>query len=87
MFGEVCNNLSHPIKWENETVFFDHELACTVSKTVFVLFSLIGVAGLIGNAMVVLGKSEIEFSHISHSIELVSVCSLVQLRLVFPCPI
>ena len=56
MFGEVCSNFTHTFKWDNETFAFDHELECTVSRTVFVLFSFIGVAGLVGNALVVLGN-------------------------------
>lgn len=56
MFGEVCSNFTHTFKWDNETYAFDHELECTVSRTVFVLFSFIGVAGLVGNALVVLGE-------------------------------
>jgi allatostatin A receptor len=56
MFGEVCSNFTHTFKWDNETYVFDHELECTVSRTVFVLFSFIGVAGLVGNALVVLGE-------------------------------
>lgn len=56
MFGEVCGNFTHSFKWENETYVFDHELECTVSKTVFVLFTLIGLAGLFGNSLVVLGE-------------------------------
>lgn len=59
MFGEVCGsvgNFTHTFKLENDTYVFDHELQCVVSKTVFVLFSLIGIAGLIGNALVVLGE-------------------------------
>lgn len=56
MFGEVCSNFTHTFKWDNETYAFDHELECTVSRTVLVLFSFIGVAGLVGNALVVLGE-------------------------------
>lgn len=56
MFGEVCTNITYNFHWENQTYAFDHELECTVSKTVFVLFSLIGLAGLVGNALVVLGE-------------------------------
>lgn len=56
MFGEVCSNFTHVFHYNNETYVFDHDLECTVSRTVFVLFTLIGVAGLIGNALVVLGK-------------------------------
>lgn len=56
MFGEVCSNFTHTFKWDNETYAFDHELECTVSRTVFVLFSFIGIAGLVGNALVVLSK-------------------------------
>jgi hypothetical protein len=56
MFGEVCSNFTHTFKWDNETFAFDHELECTVSRTVFVLFSFIGVAGLVGNFLVVLGE-------------------------------
>lgn len=56
MFGEVCSNFTHTFKWDNETFAFDHELECTVSRTVFVLFSFIGVAGLVGNFLVVLGN-------------------------------
>ncbi|XP_070493396.1 allatostatin-A receptor-like isoform X2 [Chironomus tepperi] len=54
MFGEVCSNHTHSFLWGNETILFDHELECTVSKTVFILFSFIGIAGLVGNALVVL---------------------------------
>lgn len=56
MFGEVCSNFTYNFHWDNETFVFDHELECTVSRTVFVLFSFIGIAGLVGNALVVLGK-------------------------------
>lgn len=56
MFGEVCGNFSYNFHVENETVAFDHELECTVSRTVFILFSFIGVAGLVGNSLVVLSK-------------------------------
>lgn len=57
MFSEACNNFTyHTFKYENETYIHDQELECAVSKTVLVLFSLIGIAGLIGNAMVVLGN-------------------------------
>lgn len=56
MFGEVCGNFTYNFYHENETYTFDHELECTVSRTVFVLFSFIGIAGLVGNALVVLGK-------------------------------
>ena len=56
MFGEICSNYTHSFLWGNETILFDHELECTVSKTVFILFSFIGVAGLVGNALVVLGN-------------------------------
>lgn len=56
MFGEVCSNHTHSFLWGNETILFDHELECTVSKTVFILFSFIGIAGLVGNALVVLGN-------------------------------
>ncbi len=56
MFGEICSNFTHTFLHGNETFLFDHELECTVSKTVFVLFTFIGIAGLLGNAMVVLGK-------------------------------
>lgn len=56
MFGEICRNFTHTFLHGNETYLFDHELECTVSKTVFVLFTFIGIAGLLGNAMVVLGK-------------------------------
>lgn len=59
MFGEVCSNFSYNFHWNNETFAFDHELECTVSRTVFVLFSFIGIAGLIGNALVVLGELRI----------------------------
>lgn len=57
MFGEICRNVTHTFLHGNETYLFDHELECTVSKTVFVLFTFIGIAGLLGNAMVVLGKN------------------------------
>lgn len=57
MFGEVCNNFTYNFHWNNETFTFDHELECTVSRTVFVLFSFIGIAGLFGNSLVVLGES------------------------------
>lgn len=56
MFGEVCSNFTYNFHWNNETFVFDHELECTVSRTVFVLFSFIGIAGLVGNALVVLGE-------------------------------
>lgn len=56
MFGEICSNNTHTFLHGNETFLFDHELECTVSKTVFVLFTFIGIAGLLGNAMVVLGE-------------------------------
>lgn len=61
MFGEVCSNFSHTFHWNNETFVFDHELECTVSRTVFVLFSFIGIAGLVGNALVVLGEFDDNF--------------------------
>jgi hypothetical protein len=57
MFGEVCTNRTNSFLWGNETILFDHELECTVSKTVFILFSFIGIAGLVGNALVVLGNN------------------------------
>ena len=56
MFGEVCSNHTHSFLWGNETVLFDHDLECAVSRIVFILFSFIGIAGLVGNALVVLGN-------------------------------
>lgn len=35
---------------------FDEDLERIISISVFVLFGIIGVAGLVGNALVVLGK-------------------------------
>lgn len=63
MFGEVCTNITYNFHWENTTYTFDHELECTVSKTVFVLFSFIGLAGLVGNALVVLGEFAVVDTH------------------------
>lgn len=64
MFGEVCSNFTYNFHWDNSNDYnftanfteFDHELECIVSRTVFILFSFIGIAGLVGNILVVLGK-------------------------------
>jgi hypothetical protein len=41
---------------ETETPVFDEDLEKIVSMTVFVLFGIIFVVGLIGNALVVIGE-------------------------------
>jgi hypothetical protein len=76
MFGEVCTNFTYNFHWENNTYAFDHELECTVSKTVFVLFTLIGVAGLVGNALVVLGKSSDNYLTLLNVVAVQSACEL-----------
>lgn len=49
----ICENVTG--EFEDEPIF-DEELQRFVSLSVFVLFGLIGIAGLVGNALVVLGK-------------------------------
>lgn len=60
-----CANLTDPHEFSicdptrNETEpepIFDEDLEKIVSMTVFVLFGIIFVVGLIGNALVVIGK-------------------------------
>lgn len=40
----------------DEPQIFDEELERIVSVSVFILFGLIGIAGLLGNGLVVVGK-------------------------------
>lgn len=40
----------------DEPQIFDEELERIVSVSVFILFGLIGIAGLLGNGLVVIGK-------------------------------
>lgn len=61
----ACANLSDPHELsicdptrnnDTDTPVFDEDLERIVSMTVFVLFGIIFVVGLIGNALVVIGE-------------------------------
>lgn len=54
----ICNPLKQN-ETELEAPLFDEDLEKIVSMTVFVLFGFIFVAGLIGNALVVIGEQTI----------------------------
>lgn len=54
----ICDP-TKPNDTTTEAPLFDEDLERIVSLTVFVLFGLIFVSGLIGNALVVIGKSNI----------------------------
>lgn len=52
----ICNP-SQPNETDYEQPLFDEDLEKIVSMTVFLLFGFIFVAGLIGNALVVIGEA------------------------------
>jgi len=49
--------LTHPHAIVYQTLSIMSAFSGAVSRTVFILFSFIGIAGLVGNALVVLGMS------------------------------
>lgn len=55
--NSTSNSLLDKLNNTDEEYAFDDELERVVSQTVFLLFGVIGIAGLVGNALVVLGES------------------------------
>lgn len=55
--NSTSNMLLDKLNTTDEEYAIDDELERVVSQTVFLLFGVIGIAGLVGNALVVLGES------------------------------
>lgn len=65
--NSTSNSLLDKLNNTDEEYAFDDELERVVSQTVFLLFGVIGIAGLVGNALVVLGKSSNLIIHNTYS--------------------